>query len=169
MIVRVDGIRVANAPCSYGAFEITVGRLPNVPDAVAVLDAMAVAGYEGTELGPPGYLGDRDVLRDRLEEHGLALVGGYVPLGFTEPDRLDEDLRGLAATLDLFDAAGAPGARPVFADAGSPTRAARPGAAATDRSVGVGGGGWRRFADGVAAAAVAARARRDEPEGNHVH
>ena len=34
-------IRVANAPCSYGAFEITVGRLPNVPDARKVLVSMA--------------------------------------------------------------------------------------------------------------------------------
>ena len=39
-------IRVANAPCSYGAFEITVGRLPNVPEALDVLESMAEAGYE---------------------------------------------------------------------------------------------------------------------------
>ena len=37
-------IRVANAPVSYGAFELTVGMLPNVP----VLDAIAEAGYAGT-------------------------------------------------------------------------------------------------------------------------
>ena len=55
-------IRVANAPCSYGAFEITIGRLPNVPDALDVLESMAEAGYEGTELGPPGYLGENGVL-----------------------------------------------------------------------------------------------------------
>ena len=53
-------IRVANAPVSYGAFEITVGVLPNVPGPEEVLTAIAQAGYEGTELGPPGYLGDRE-------------------------------------------------------------------------------------------------------------
>jgi inosose dehydratase len=167
MIGPVDGIRVANAPCSYGAFEVTVGRLPNVPDALDVLASMSAAGYEGTELGPPGYLGGRDVLRGRLEEHGLALVGGYVPIRFSEPERLEEDLQGLAATLDLFEAAGAAHARPVFADGGSPERAARPGAAATHRSVGLDDAGWTRFAAGVAHAAEAARARGFEPTFHH--
>jgi len=160
-------IRVANAPCSYGAFEITVGRLPNVPDAVEVLRAMADAGYEGTELGPPGYLGDGAELRSRLEAANLELVAGYVPLRFSEPAGLDEDLAGLRATLDAFDAAAAQRAMPVFADGGSPERAARPGAAATDRSVGLDEAGWGRFADGVARAAEVSRARGYEPTFHH--
>ena len=160
-------IRVANAPCSYGAFEITVGRLPNVPDALDVLRSMHDAGYAGTELGPPGYLGGHNELRGRLEENALELVGGYIPIRFSEPGRLDEDLLGLYETLDDFDAAGAAAARPVFADGGSPERAARPGAAATDRSVGLDDAGWRRFADGVARAADAARSRGYEPTFHH--
>jgi inosose dehydratase len=160
-------LRVANAPCSYGAFEITVGVLPNVPDALQVLDAVSQAGYEGIELGPPGYLGDSTTLRDRLETRALELVGGYIPIHFSEPDAIDDDLRAMAATLDAFDAAEAPGARPVFADAGSPARAARPGAAATDRTVGLDEAGWRRFADGVARAAEQARARGFEPTFHH--
>ena len=160
-------IRVANAPCSYGAFEITVGRLPNIPDALDVLESMAEAGYEGTELGPPGYLGNRDELATRLGANGLELVGGYIPIRFSEPDSLDEDIRAMEETLDYFDAAGAPEARPVFADAGSPERAARPGAAATDRSVGLDDAGWRRFADGVARAAEVARARGYRPTFHH--
>jgi inosose dehydratase len=168
MITRpVSPIRVANAPCSYGAFEITVGRLPNVPDATVVLPAMADAGYEGTELGPPGYLGEGDLLRSRLDQAGLELVGGYVPIRFSEPDVLEDDLAGLAATLDAFDAAGARRARPVFADGGSPERAARPGAAATDRSVGLDDDGWRHFSDGVAQAAERSRSRGYEPTFHH--
>ena len=126
-------VRVGNAPCSYGAFEITVGVLPNVPEASEVLDAIADAGYEGTELGPPGYLGDRDELATRLGANRLELVGGYVPIRFSEPERLDEDLRGLEETLDYFEAAGAPDARPVFADGGSPERRSRRGPAASGR------------------------------------
>jgi inosose dehydratase len=163
----VSPIRVANAPCSYGAFEITVGRLPNIPDALAVLESMADAGYEGTELGPAGYLGERDELAARLGANRLELVGGYIPIRFSEPDRLDEDIRAMENTLDYFDAAGAPDARPVFADGGSPERAARPGAAATDRSIGLDDAGWRRFADGVARAAEVARARGFRPTFHH--
>jgi inosose dehydratase len=163
----VTPIRVANAPCSYGAFEITVGRLPNVPEALEVLDSMAAAGYEGTELGPPGYLGDAAVLGERLGDRGLELVGGYIPIRFSEPEALDDDLDAMAATLDLFSAAGARGARPVFADAGSSLRAARPGAAASNHSVGLDEAGWRRFADSVARAADTARGRGFEPTFHH--
>src|SRR3954469_5213998 len=132
----MSGIRVANAPCSYGAFESTVGVLPNVPGGEVVLPAISSAGSEGTELGPPGYLGDTASLGGRLADHGLALAGGYIPIRFTEPERLDEDLAAMAATLDLFDAAGG-GARPVLADAGSPGRAGGPGLAARDPSIGL--------------------------------
>src|SRR5213075_1319112 len=51
-------IVVANAPVSYGAFELTVGIDPNVPDGVQVLDEVAAAGYGGIDLGPVGYLGN---------------------------------------------------------------------------------------------------------------
>src|SRR5205823_335605 len=99
----VSPIRVANAPCSYGAFEITVGYLPNIPDALDVLESMSQAGYEGTELGPPGYLGEREELRTRLGSNGLELVGGYIPIRFSEPERLDEDVRAMEETLGYFD------------------------------------------------------------------
>jgi inosose dehydratase len=84
-------MRVANAPVSYGAFELTVGILPNVPPAEQVLDAMRDAGYEGTELGPLGYLP-----LDRLD--GLELVGAFVQIRFG-----DEDLSELHRTLDAID------------------------------------------------------------------
>jgi len=120
-------MRIASAPLSYGAFEVTVGIYPNVPGPDELLAEIAAAGYEGTELGPPGYLGDVGVLRTRLERHGLALTGGWCPIRFSEPERLEEDLRGLERTLDLFDAAGAYEARPVFGDGGSDERRANPG------------------------------------------
>src|SRR5262245_12742315 len=37
----LTGIEVASAPCSYGAFELTVGVLPNVPGPDEVVSAMA--------------------------------------------------------------------------------------------------------------------------------
>ena len=95
-------IRVANAPVSYGAFELTVGVLPNVPEPDDVLDAIAAAGYEGTELGPIGYLGRGAELRKRLSSRGLALAGAFVELRFG-----DGDYGELVATLDVlggFDA-----------------------------------------------------------------
>ena len=163
----MSSIRVANAPCSYGAFEITVGILPDVPGPERVLDAISDAGYEGTELGPPGYLGDRDNLRDRLEEHGLALVGGYIPIRFSEPEHWHEDLAGMSETLDLFEAGGGTETKAVLADGGSPERAQFPGRAASDQSIGLDAAGWRRLSEGVARAADLARTRGFEPTFHH--
>jgi inosose dehydratase len=137
-------IRVANAPVSFGVFELTAGGAGG-PDPDELLGAIAAAGYEGTELGPPGYLGEGDALRRRLERHGLELTGGYVPIRFAEPD-----LGELSRTLDLFEAAGAAGARPVLADAGR------------EHDV-----DFERLAAGVRRAAALARDRGFEPAFHH--
>jgi inosose dehydratase len=163
----VSSIRVASAPCSYGAFEITVGVLPDVPGPERVLSAMSDAGFEGTELGPPGYLGQRDNLRERLEEHGLVLVGGYIPIRFSEPAHWNEDLAAMAGTLDLFAAADGTEVKAVLADGGSPERAQFPGRAATDHSISLDTSGWRRLSEGVARAADLARTRGFEPTFHH--
>jgi inosose dehydratase len=163
----LSGIRVANAPCSYGAFEVTVGILPDVPGPERVLRAISSADYEGTELGPPGYLGDRDSLRDRLEEHGLSLVGGYIPIRFSEPEHWEEDLAVMDGTLDLFAAGDGAEAKAVLADGGSSERAQFPGRAASDPSIGLDASGWRRLAEGVARAADLARTRDFEPTFHH--
>ena len=163
----MTGVRVANAPCSYGAFEITVGVLPDVPPAEWVLAAIAAAGYEGTELGPPGYLGDRDTLRGHLARNGLVLVGGYIPIRFSETEHLDEDLARMDATLDLFAAANGGEAKAVLADAGSAERIRFPGRAASDPTIGLDDAGWLRLAHGVSRAADLARARDFEPTFHH--
>ncbi len=152
-------IRVANAPLSYGAFEMTVGVFPNVPGPDALLAEMATAGYAGTELGPPGYLGQGEELRARLERYGLELTGGWCPIRFSEPDAWDEDFAELELTLALFEAAGAEGARPVFGDGGSDARRANPGRGEPSLDA----KGWRRFAEGVRRAAGLARSRGFEP------
>jgi inosose dehydratase len=141
--------------------------LPDVPGPERVLEAISSAGYEGTELGPPGYLGQRDSLRERLEEYGLALVGGYIPIRFSEPQHWDEDLAAMSSTLDLFAAAGGSTPKAVLADAGSPERAQFPGRAASDQSIGLDTAGWRRLSEGVARAADLARNRDFEPTFHH--
>ena len=160
---------LANAPVSYGAFEITVGVDPNVPDPVALLDAVASAGYAGVDLGPVGYLGTGEVLAARLADRGLGLAGGYLELPFSQPAELEPALVELDALLDLFDRAGshARPPRPTLADAGSPARAALPGRAALDRSVGLDDAGWGRFATGVAVAVAQCRERGYDPTFHH--
>lgn len=164
-------ILIANAPVSYGAFELTVGIDPNVPDAKLVLDEVAGAGYGGIDLGPVGYLGDRDSLSSALESRGLVLSGGFFELPFSDPHAMRASMPGLAGLLDFFDAAppprGSPKPKPTLADAGSELRRARPCQSANDRSLGFDADGWKRFGEGVEMAAGVCRERGYEPTLHH--
>lgn len=144
-------LKIANAPVSYGAFELTVGRMPNVPEPDEVLDAVADAGYDGIDLGPLGYLGDAATLPGRLRGRGLQLVGGYVPLHLTDARAFEADLDYLQQVLDLFDAVvdGDPGWRPkpTLADAGSGARAANPGRGKDLPEIRLDTSGWDQAAE----------------------
>lgn len=161
------GVRVANAPLSYGAFELTVGSRFPVPEPERVLASIADAGYAGTDLGPPGYLGEGDVLRERLLDSGLGVAGGFVPIAFSDREQWDAGLSGLHHTLDLLDAAGAAEARPVLCDAGSPERLANPGRGGEDPGLWLGERRWRTLVEGIARASHVVRDRGREPVFHH--
>ena len=165
----VASIVVANAPISYGAFELTVGIDPNVPDAVTLLDQVAEAGYEGIDLGPVGYLGQGEVLQERLGERGFGLAGGYLELPYTDRTQLADAMSSLDELLTVFDAVpdSSPPPRPTLADAGSPRRRANPGRAAKDGKYGWSASEWRRFAEGLARVADRCRERGYEPTFHH--
>src|SRR5437867_765600 len=77
-------IRVGNAPVSWGVYE---ADRPNPPFA-QVLDEIARAGYEGTELGPYGYLPtETEALGHALSSRGLALGSSFVALPLEDPRR----------------------------------------------------------------------------------
>ena len=154
-------ITVANAPISYGAFELTVGIDPNVPDGVAILDEVQSAGYAGIDLGPVGYLGDGPVLAERLAQRNLGLAGAYLEFPFTDPDRLPTLYPELDAMLDTFDAIKSvvpgPAPRPTIADAGSHA----------DHSRGLDADGWERMRVGLSSVVERCRSRGYEPTFHH--
>ncbi len=156
---------VANAPCSYGAFEITVGVDPLVPPPLELLDDVSSAGYEGIDLGPVGYLGTPAELPQRLNERRLTLAGGYFPVSFAEPEKLPGELVLLDELLSTLDSSpsGTPPPRPTLADAGSLARARFPGRAVTDHSLGWDDAAWARFADSLARVTERCRERGYEP------
>ena len=106
-------MRAASAPVSFGVFEMTAGD-SGLPDPEALLDAIVETGYTGTELGPPGYLGEGGRVGARLAERRLALAGSFLPLRLSRREHEAEDFAALEATLDLLDeAAPADGGRPA--------------------------------------------------------
>ncbi|MFI7245341.1 sugar phosphate isomerase/epimerase family protein [Streptomyces qinglanensis] len=120
-------VRVANAPVSYGIYR---PDHPLPPDRL--LAAFRDHGYQGTDSGPLGYLGEGEALARRLARHGLSLAGGWADLRYgAEPAAFAADLRALDRALDAFtavpvdDALFAP--RPTLACPADPERFAAPG------------------------------------------
>jgi inosose dehydratase len=138
-----------------------------VPDGTRVLDQVAEAGYTGIDLGPVGYLGTGERLGELLAERGLGLAGAYLELPYADPDGLEQALPALDELLTTFDTVRSylpgPPPRPTLADAGSRERRSRPFRSAAERSLGLDGDGWRRFARGLAAVVGRCRDRGYEP------
>src|SRR2546423_5482820 len=98
-ILLTAPIAIAAAPVSFGAFEVTVGVDPNVPEAAFVLDAVEHEGYDGIDLGPPGYLGTKEDLGRQLRSRGLQLAGGFISMPFSDPAGMEAAFPELEARL----------------------------------------------------------------------
>lgn len=163
-------VRLANAPVSFGVFELTA-YVPDLPAADALAAAVAGAGYEGIDLGPVGYLGDRVELPRRLARHGLALCGGWVEFRLPDDAGFAADLELLDPALDVFAAAadGDPRfhPRPTLADAGSPARSAHVGQVAAHPELGLDDGDWKTLVTNAQRAADRCRERGLEPTFHH--
>lgn len=120
---------IAGAPVSFGVW----GPHSGAPDGDgnSVLGALAGAGYWGSELGDPGFLGDPSRTADLFAAHALAPAGVYVGLPLARGRREARDREGfeltcrtLRAVVDRCaleaSAPGAPPARVVLADDGAP-------------------------------------------------
>jgi inosose dehydratase len=104
-------MRIASAPVSFGVDEVLVDDAW-MPDPDDMLDWMVDIGFDGTELGSPGYLGDGPVVHERLSGRGLELVGAFLPQHFSRNEKADEDRTFLDDALALIATAAPDGSRP---------------------------------------------------------
>lgn len=138
---HVEIVGIGAAPVSFGVFgepshEASWGR-----DAEAVLAAIASAGYLGTELGAPRFFGPPEKLRSLLDDHGLQMIGAYIPLHLGDPTHRAEDLRSMRLTLEEL----ATGERPlaILADWGSAALMANPARGWDNRALALDEEAWR--------------------------
>ena len=160
----MSALRVGNAPLSYGAFEMTVGVFPNVPGPEKYLDEVTRAGFDGTELGVPGYLGEGDELRRRLDDARAGDDRRLVPDPLQRARALGRGSRGSGPDAVAVRGGGsdrcAPGVRRwrlggALGQSGPRDRRIR--------SLGLDDAGWRRFLEGLKRAEDLARERGFEP------
>jgi len=161
-------MRVAGAPVSFGVFEMAPEVGAELPGPDRIAEILAGLDYRGVDLGPVGFLGRGAELQDRLRRHGIALVGGWLDLPFTDDDAFAAALPLLDDALDVFTAAAAvfPATppRPTLADAGSAARRAHPGGG---QGLSLDEAGWDRLARNVAEAARRIRDRGLDPTFHH--
>lgn len=75
----------------------------------SVLDEMASAGYDRTELGPWGFLPtDPKRLITELSRRNMCLIGAFVPIALGDSERHQEGYESVMATERLLAACGAP-------------------------------------------------------------
>ena len=97
-------IRIASAPVSWG---VIMKDTPDVPPWDQVLAEIRQAGYEGTELGPFGYLPQDDLLlRERLDELGVSLLAAYVQINLVDPAANQDEYDETMATTRLLSRMG---------------------------------------------------------------
>jgi inosose dehydratase len=156
---------VASAPCSFGVDEV-VADDAWMPEPDEMLDWMVEIGFEGTELGPPGYLGDGPTVRERLSSRDLALVGAFLPQHFSRSERVAEDRAWLADSLQLLREATPPGSAPfaVLAEGiDEPVRLAWTGRVTENPDARLDESRWRVLVDNLHAAAEMCREAGFEP------
>ena len=98
-------IRVANAPCSWGTleFELRCGE----HGYLEVLNEMARAGYEGTELGDWGFMPTHPAqLARELEKRNLALTGALVEVALSQAETFGDGMEQALTIARLLAASG---------------------------------------------------------------
>lgn len=98
--------RLAGGPISWGVCEVPGWGAELPPDRV--LDEMGQLGLTATEAGPDGYLGTEAAeVRAIVEQHGMQLLGGFLPLVLHEQEAHDESLAAAERVATLFAETGA--------------------------------------------------------------
>ena len=98
--------RIATAPTSWGLCEVPGWGVQLPPERV--LPEMKELGFDATEAGPDGYLGQSvDEIRELLDRFELELVGGFLPLVLHDRGALAGSLAKAHRVAEHFQAAGA--------------------------------------------------------------
>jgi inosose dehydratase len=143
-------MKLATAPGTWG---VEPPPQPTDPHWSRILDEIAQAGFDGSELGPLGYYPlDVEQLRAAFAARGLELPAGFVmePLAVEDAAPLADVARRTCASV-----AGAGGSCIVLIDGLDPRRTATAGR--SERAPRLDDAGWERLLGGVAAVRDVAR------------
>ena len=141
-------IKIANAPCSWGALEFDLEG--NSPSFIQVLTEMKESGYAGTELGDWGFMPTNpEALSEALHEYGLRLLGAFVPVALSDESTHDEGIKLALKTAGLIFEAGYRDAFIVLADDNGTVDVRTRNAGRITPEMGLSDESWNIFASGT--------------------
>jgi inosose dehydratase len=149
-------IKVANAPCSWGALEFDLEG--EVPGYVQVLNEMVDTGYKGTELGDWGFMPtDPHRLAEEVHSRGLTMLGAFVPVMLKDPECHAAGIDAAVRTARLL--AGVEGSLPfiVLADDNGKVPARTQNVGRVTPDLGLSDAEWQIFAEGATRVAEAVK------------
>ena len=149
-------IKIANAPCSWGALEFDLEG--EVPGYVQVLNEIAGTGYAGTELGDWGFMPtEPKKLAQEIHARNLVLLGAFVPIFLKEPSEHAVGVETAVRIARLM--AAVEGSVPVIVLADEngrvPERTQNAGRVTPD--MGLSDAEWQNFAEGATKVAEAVK------------
>jgi len=110
-------IKIANAPCSWGALEFDLEEKSEEIGFEQVLDEIKQTGYLGTELGDWGYMPtDPNLLKEEIEKRDLELLGAFVPVALANVSTHEAGIQSALLVAELMYKAGYENAFIVLAD-----------------------------------------------------
>lgn len=141
-------IKIANAPCSWGALEFELEG--KAPDYVQVLDEIKETGYEGSELGDWGFMPtDPGILKAELNNRKLTMVGAFVPVLLKDESKHAEGINTAVKTAELMKSAGFADAFIVLADDNGTVPLRTKNAGRVTPEMGLTDGEWKIFSGGA--------------------
>ena len=141
-------IKIANAPCSWGALEFELEG--ETPDYVQVLNEIVETGYAGTELGDWGFMPtDPEKLSQEIHGRNLQLLGASVPVFLKDPASHPAGIEVAVRTARLL--AAVEGNQPfiVLADENGRVPERTKNAGRVTLEMGLNDGEWQAFAEGA--------------------
>jgi inosose dehydratase len=141
-------IKIANAPCSWGALEFELeGRAAGFQQ---VLDEMQDTGYAGTELGDWGFMPtEPGALKTVLVDHKLKLLGAFVPVALADQGAHSEGEKKALNVARLMYEAGYKNAFIVLADENGSVPERTKNAGRITKNLSLTPEQWKVFGDGA--------------------
>ncbi|RTE55189.1 xylose isomerase [Arenibacter aquaticus] len=151
-------MKIANAPCSWGALEFDLAEKPEEIGFEQVLDEIRETGYIGTELGDWGYMPTTpELLKAELDKRELALLGAFVPVALANPDNHEVGVIAALKVAELMYNAGYKDAFIVLADDNGTVVERTKNAGRITASMGLSGEQWQVYAAAAERIAMAVK------------